>query len=117
MARTARPHAAAAPNASAVFRALANPRRREILRLVRNGERTAGDIAANFGVTRPAVSQDLQALARAGLLRARRDATRRLYAIRPEGLRIVEQFLREFWSERLIALKHAAEATHRSSKR
>jgi DNA-binding transcriptional ArsR family regulator len=101
------------PKPTEVFRALSSPRRREILRLVKGGERTAGEIAAKFGVTRPAVSQDLQALARAGLLQARRDATRRLYAIRPDGLKVLEQFLEEFWSDRLTTLKDAAEGHHR----
>jgi DNA-binding transcriptional ArsR family regulator len=98
---------------SQVFRALSSPRRRAILRLVKRGERTAGEIAANFGVTRPAVSQDLQALTKAGLLQARRDATRRLYTIRPDGLLIIEQFLREFWSNHLAVLKNAVETRHR----
>jgi DNA-binding transcriptional ArsR family regulator len=109
--------ARSSPKPTAVFRALSSPRRREILRLVKSGERTAGDIAAKFGVTRPAVSQDLQALTRAGLLQARRDATRRLYAIRPEGLRVVEQFLQEFWTDRLTDLKDAVETAHRRRSR
>jgi DNA-binding transcriptional ArsR family regulator len=96
-----------------VFRTLSSPRRREILRLVRQHERTAGEIAANFGVTRPAVSQDLQALARAGLVEARREATRRLYAVRPDGLQVLQDFLNEFWPARLGSLKRAAERRRR----
>jgi DNA-binding transcriptional ArsR family regulator len=104
------------PNVTRVFRALSNPRRREILRLVKRGERTAGEIAANFGVTRPAVSQDLQALTRAKLLHARRDATRRLYMVRPDGLLVLEHFLDEFWSTRLVQFKRAVESSRRRSR-
>jgi DNA-binding transcriptional ArsR family regulator len=68
------------------LRALAEPRRREILRLVAAQELAAGEIAAAFDITRPAVSQHLTVLKHAGLLDERRDGTRRLYRARPEGL-------------------------------
>jgi len=91
------------------LRAIAAPRRREILRLVRDGELSAGEIASHFDVTRPAVSQDLTMLKEAGLVSERRNGTRRLYAARPEGLMDVKAFLEEFWDERLEALKREAE--------
>ena len=71
----------------AVLDAVVVPRRREILRLVREVELPAGAIAAQFGdVSRPAISQHLRVLRDAGLLVERRDGTRRLYRTRPEGL-------------------------------
>lgn len=79
------------------LRALAEPRRRQILRLVQMEELPAGRIAAHFEVTRPAVSQHLQVLKSAGLVTERRDGTRRLYRARPEGLAELREFLNEFW--------------------
>jgi DNA-binding transcriptional ArsR family regulator len=93
----------------AAIRALAEPRRRKILELVRDGELTAGEIASAFDVTRPAVSQHLAVLRDAGLLRERREGTRRLYRARPEGLDDVRAFLETFWDGRLERLRLAAE--------
>jgi DNA-binding transcriptional ArsR family regulator len=92
-----------------VARAIAEPRRRDILELVMSGELSAGEIASSFEVTRPAVSQHLTVLKEAGLLSERRDGTRRLYRARPEGLAELRDFLDRFWSDRLERLKHAAE--------
>ena len=92
------------------LRALAEPHRRQILTLVREGELSAGAIAANFKVTRPAISQHLAVLKEAGLLAERRDGTRRLYRTRPEGLHEVRSFLDDFWGDRLNALKSEAES-------
>ena len=92
-----------------VARALAAPRRREILTLVRDGELSAGEIASHFDVSRPAVSQHLAALREAGLLSERRDGTRRLYRAQPEALAGLRDFLNEFWTDRLERLKLAAE--------
>jgi DNA-binding transcriptional ArsR family regulator len=69
-----------------VWKALVEPRRRAILRLVAGGELTAGDIAAAFDVTRPAVSQHLTVLRNVGLLHERREGPWRLYRTRPEAL-------------------------------
>jgi DNA-binding transcriptional ArsR family regulator len=91
------------------LKAIAEPRRRRILELVRDGELTAGEIASHFDVTRPAVSQHLNVLKDAGLLRERRRGTQRLYAARPEGLVELREFLEGFWDERLAALKREAE--------
>jgi DNA-binding transcriptional ArsR family regulator len=93
----------------AALRAIAAPRRRQILTLVRDGELSAGEIAGHFDVTRPAVSQHLNVLKEAGLVTERRNGTRRLYRARPEGLAQLKAFLEEFWSERLDALKAEAE--------
>src|SRR5581483_449218 len=93
----------------AALKAIAEPRRRAILRLVRDEELSAGEIASHFDVTRPAVSQHLTVLKEAGLVDERRNGTRRLYRARPEGLAELRSFLDEFWGERLGALKTQVE--------
>jgi len=93
----------------AALKAIAAPRRRQILTLVRDGELSAGEISSHFDVTRPAVSQHLNVLKEAGLVSERRNGTRRLYRARPEGLTELKQFLEGFWDERLEALKREAE--------
>ena len=98
----------------AALKAIAAPRRRQILSLVRDGELSAGEIAAHFDVTRPAVSQHLTVLKEAGLVTERRNGTRRLYRARPEGLAQLKAFLDEFWSDRLEALKREAEREERT---
>jgi DNA-binding transcriptional ArsR family regulator len=91
------------------LKAIAAPRRRQILRLVRDEELSAGEIASHFDVTRPAVSQHLTVLKEAGLVNERRNGTQRLYRARPEGLDDLRAFLDEFWSDRLEALKRDTE--------
>ena len=91
------------------MRALAEPTRREILRLVRDEEHTAGDIATRFPISRPAVSQHLRALEDASLVTVRRDGTRRWYRARPEGLAEVQGWLTTMWAGQLADLKRAAE--------
>ena len=93
----------------AALKAIAEPRRRRILELVRDGELSAGEIAQQFEVTRPAISQHLAVLKEAGLVSERRNGTRRLYVARPEGLRELQTFLDGFWDERLDALRREAE--------
>jgi DNA-binding transcriptional ArsR family regulator len=97
-------------------RAIAEPRRREILRMVRDCELSAGEIASRFDVTRPAVSQHITVLRDAGLLSERRDGTRRLYRARPEGMAGLREFLEDFWSDRLERLKLAAELDQQRRK-
>jgi DNA-binding transcriptional ArsR family regulator len=91
------------------LRAIAEPNRRRILRLVSSNELSAGEIAARFEITRPAVSQHLSVLREAGLVSERREGTRRLYRIRPEGFTDLRSFLETFWDESLERLKVAAE--------
>jgi DNA-binding transcriptional ArsR family regulator len=93
----------------AALKAIAAPRRRQILTLVRDGELSSGEIAAHFDVSRPAVSQHLTVLKEAGLVSERRNGTRRLYRARPEGLAELKAFLEGFWDEKLEALKREAE--------
>jgi DNA-binding transcriptional ArsR family regulator len=100
-----------------VLQAIAEPRRRDILVLIRADELAAGEIAAHFDVTRPAISQHLQVLMAAGLVSMRKDGTRRLYQARPEGLADLRAFLESFWDDRLLRLKEAAEAEERRLQR
>ena len=97
----------------APLRAIAEPRRREILRLVWDAELPAGAIAAHFEVTRPAISQHLRVLKDAGLLSERRAGTHRYYRARLEALADLRDYLEGFWGGRLNLLKHAAESEER----
>jgi len=92
------------------LRALAEPRRRAILALVAHDELSAGEIAAAFDVTRPAVSQHLTVLKNAGLITERRDGTRRLYRGEPSGLQAVRELLDELWSSSLDVARRLVEA-------
>src|SRR5918994_6424554 len=93
----------------AALKAIAAPRRRRILTLVRDEELSAGEIASHFDVTRPAVSQHLNVLKEAGLVSERRNGTRRLYRANPDGLIELRDFLEEFWDARLEVLKREVE--------
>jgi DNA-binding transcriptional ArsR family regulator len=93
----------------AALKAIAEPRRRAILRLVSDTELPVGSIAGYFDISRPAISQHLTVLKEAGLVTERRNGTQRLYRARPEGLIDVRSFLDEFWSDRLEKLKREAE--------
>jgi DNA-binding transcriptional ArsR family regulator len=98
----------------AAIRAIAEPRRREILRLVWDAELASGEIASHFDVTRPAISQHLRVLKDAGLVAERRVGTRRLYQARPETMARLRSYLESFWDEGLARLRRAAEQEERS---
>ena len=89
----------------AVAHALAEPNRREILRLVRHEERTVGDIASHFSVTRPAISQHLRVLEHAELVTVRAEGNRRLYRAHPEGMADLRGWMESFWKDSLASLK------------
>ncbi len=96
----------------AVFRAIADPTRREILALLRNGRQTVGEIAGNFRMSRPAVSKHLRVLRSAGLVITRQDGTSRHCALNAKPLRTVNEWLHDyeaFWSETLHHLKNYIE--------
>lgn len=94
---------------TSMLRALAEPRRVAILRLIRRRELPAGQIAQNFNTTRSAISQHLRVLIKAGLLAERRQGTSRLYSLRLEGFAELRALLDTFWEEALARLKSEAE--------
>lgn len=93
----------------AVAKALVEPNRREILRLVRDEEHTVSDIAKHFDISRPAISQHLRVLEEAELVTMRPEGTRRWYRARPEGLNELRSWIEEFWSTQLVDLKREVE--------
>jgi DNA-binding transcriptional ArsR family regulator len=96
---------------TAALRALGEPRRVEILRLLQDGPHAVGELASQVDVTQQAVSLHLAVLEGAGLVEARRLGTRNVYAVRAAGFAPVEQFVRSFWTPRLAALKDEIEKT------
>jgi DNA-binding transcriptional ArsR family regulator len=89
--------------------AIADPIRRRVLELVRDREVPAGELAAQFDVSRPAVSRHLRVLRQAGLVRERREGRLRLYRADPAPLAELRGWLERYWDERLDALKELAE--------
>jgi DNA-binding transcriptional ArsR family regulator len=89
--------------------AIADPTRRRVLELVRDAEVPAGEIAAQFPVSRPAVSRHLRVLREAGLVQERRVGRERLYRADPEPLAELREWLDGYWAGRLDALKRLAE--------
>jgi DNA-binding transcriptional ArsR family regulator len=99
--------------AVATFEVLAEPNRRRILDLLRDQERPVGVLVDALGVSQPAVSKHLKVLRDAGLVAVRADAQRRLYRVRPEPLRAIDDWLapyRAMWSDRLDDLEHHLDA-------
>jgi DNA-binding transcriptional ArsR family regulator len=97
-------------DSDAILRALAEPHRQAMLRLVRDEPLSVGDIAQHFDITQQAVSQHLQVLREAGLVAVRKQGPQRLYLVRPEGLETLDAFLAELWPAGLERLKQAVEA-------
>jgi DNA-binding transcriptional ArsR family regulator len=93
----------------AVFPALADPTRRRVFEELRRGPRSVGKIAARMPVSRPAVSQHLAVLKKAGLVLDRAEGTRRVYCIDPQGLAAIRIWLDQFWGEALSAFQAAVE--------
>jgi DNA-binding transcriptional ArsR family regulator len=96
----------------AVFRAIADPTRREILRLLRGGRRTVGEIAANFRTSRPAISKHLRLLRAAGLVLSHKDGTARICDLNAKPLRAVNAWVRDYealWGKSLRSLKSYVE--------
>ena len=92
------------------FSALADPTRRTIVEALAVGERSFGELAGRFDISRPAVSQHLKVLREAGLVSARADAQRRIYRLEPAGLDEIDGWLdrvRNFWPQRLDSLERA----------
>ena len=93
--------------------ALGDPTRRAIFEQLRRGPRAVGEIASELPVSRPAVSQHLRVLKDAGLVTERRDGTRRLYRLDPDGLGELRDYFDDFWTEALAGFKAAAERERR----
>jgi DNA-binding transcriptional ArsR family regulator len=93
--------------------ALTEPRRRDILYLVRNGELTSSAIASHFDISAPAVSLHLKVLEESGLVVVRRDGTKRFYRKRREGFQELKEYIDRFWDDSLQRLKEAAEDEER----
>ena len=89
--------------------ALADPTRRAIFELLRDGPSAVGELAGRLPVSRPAVSQHLRVLKGAGLVSERKEGTRRLYRIEPQGLAELRDWIDRFWTEALDGFKAAAE--------
>ncbi len=94
--------------------ALGDPTRRAIFEQLRRGPRAVGEIAAELPVSRPAVSQHLRVLKDAGLVTERREGTRRLYRLDPDGLGELRDYFDGFWTEALAGFKAAAESERRN---
>jgi DNA-binding transcriptional ArsR family regulator len=95
-----------------VFRAIADPTRRQILSLLRGGRHTVGEIAGNFRTSRPAISKHLRVLRSAGLVKTQRDGTARVCQLNAAPLRAVDQWLQDyrvFWRETMRNLKQYVE--------
>jgi DNA-binding transcriptional ArsR family regulator len=99
-----------------VFEAMAQPKRREILRLLSGRELSAGEIASRFSVTQPAISQHLKVLKDVGLVSERREGTKRMLSVRAEGLAELHDFLAELLPPRLDRLKEVAEKEERAER-
>ena len=99
----------------AVFDALADGTRRQILDLLVRGEQSAGDLSERFPVSRAAISRHLKVLRGAGLVERRTEAQWRIYRLNPEALKEVDRWLdtyRVFWAARLHDLKRFVEESH-----
>jgi DNA-binding transcriptional ArsR family regulator len=89
--------------------ALGDPTRRKIMEQLRRGPRPVGEIAAALPVSRPAVSQHLRVLKKAGLVTERRQGTRRIYGVEPKAIADLRAYFDSFWEQALAGFKAAAE--------
>ena len=90
--------------------ALGDPTRRAVLEVLEGGAKPVGQIARQLPVSRPAVSQHLRVLKEAGLVRDRKEGTRRLYSVEAEGLRALREYLERYWDVALASFKEHVEA-------
>ena len=99
------------------FEALADPTRRAVFERLRKGPLPVGRLAEGLHVTRPAVSQHLRVLERAGLVRARKDGTRRIYQVEVRGLVELRRYLDGFWDDALSAFREEANGDAKKGRR
>jgi DNA-binding transcriptional ArsR family regulator len=105
------------PNRNPQLDALGDPTRRAIFELLTRESLPVGEVAAEFPISRPAVSQHLRVLVDAGLLAVRQDGTRRIYAADPSGVAALRASVERFWRDSLAAFKNAAEQKDEKKKR
>jgi DNA-binding transcriptional ArsR family regulator len=113
-------HRSVTYSTEAAFQALADPTRRAVLDLLRQGSQPAGHIASAFPISRPAISKHLRLLRRAHLVRERREGRNRVYRLNPEPLKAVDSWLeqyRGFWRANLAGLKTFVEAEYARESR
>ena len=96
--------------------ALADRTRREVFERLRRGPQPVGRLAEGLHVSRPAVSQHLKVLERAGLVRARREGTRRIYQVEVKGLDELRKYLDRFWDDALAAFQREADRAERKGR-
>lgn len=104
----------------AVFRAIADPTRRQILSLLRGGRSTVGELAGNFRTSRPAISKHLRILRSAGLVVTHQDGSARICELNAKPLRAVNDWVRDyetFWADSLRDLKRYVEGNDESDNR
>lgn len=109
-----------APADGPIFEALGDPTRRAILELLRETPRAAGDIAAQFPVSRPAIAKHVRVLKEAGLVRERAEGRHRIYELDASPLAGVDRWLqpyRAFWASRLVAIKNLVEAKENANEK
>jgi DNA-binding transcriptional ArsR family regulator len=106
-----------APATGDPFEALGDPNRREILRLLSNGDKPVRDIAAAMPISRPAVSRHLRLLKDAGLVAEQAQGTSRIYHLREQGVHAVQSYLEGIWGEAAARFRLVAENTERSPER
>jgi len=99
------------------LQALANPTRRAVFEELRKGPASVGRLAEGLPVSRPAVSQHLRVLKGAGLVRERREGTRRVYSVELEGLAALRRYLDRMWDDVLGAFKAEVESPRNKGKR
>jgi DNA-binding transcriptional ArsR family regulator len=95
-----------------VFKAIADPTRREVLRLLAESERPISEITSHFSMSRTAVTKHLQILTEAELISGRKDGREKIYQLHPEPLTEVKQWLsyyEKFWENKLSMLRHVVE--------
>ena len=97
--------------------ALGDPTRRAVLKVLRRGPMSVGDIAQQFSVSRPAISQHLRVLKDAGLVTSSAEATRRVYAINRDGFESLRSYFDDFWSTALDSFQRRVESKRSSRKR
>ena len=101
------------PTYEAAIDALGDPTRRTVFERLRHGPQSVGALADGLPVSRPAVSQHLRVLREAGLVSERREGTRRIYRVDPEGVAALRAYFDRFWSEALADFQAAAEREER----